>query len=111
MRCYLDDRSKAQNPDTLMCCHAVAEIRGRSSPPTGCSSVHGEGAARILKAQAYYNLQDEFECKLLLSLEGSVLFEALINPRIHFSLQEWKTISVNDLGGCGYEVLLMGCLA
>ncbi|KAF8862981.1 hypothetical protein BDZ45DRAFT_798610 [Acephala macrosclerotiorum] len=66
-------------------------------------STHGQGAAQILKARAYYDPNDKFESKLVLSLRGPVLFEALVNPKLSFSPEEWSTLVENHLDGGSYE--------
>jgi hypothetical protein len=71
----------------------------------------GEGAAQILKARQYYDPNDEFECKLVLSLRGPVLFEALCNPKISFTAKEWKRLVENELDGTTCEGQMMRCLA
>jgi len=77
----------------------------------GYVSGHGEGAAQILKVRAYYNPRDDFEKELLLSLRGPILFEALVNPRIRLSPEEWKTLVESELDEGTPEGQMMRCLA
>lgn len=72
---------------------------------------HSEGAAQILKARRFYNQQDDFECKLVASLRGPVVFEGVIYNKINFTPSEWKTLVENHMDGVTPEGRLMRCLA
>ncbi|KAE8444367.1 hypothetical protein EG329_000567 [Mollisiaceae sp. DMI_Dod_QoI] len=111
LRLYLNDRSRARKAETLCAVMLLLICQSFLGTHTGCRSAHGEGAAQIIKARSYYDTQDEFECKLLLSLRGPVLFEALINPKICFGPEEWSSLVANELDGTSYEGLMMHCLA
>ncbi|KAH8701567.1 hypothetical protein BGW36DRAFT_371117 [Talaromyces proteolyticus] len=96
LRLCLDDPIKAATSETLcavmllLICQAFIGTGGRSF--TG----HCEGAAQILKARGYSTPKDEFEAKLILSLRGPVLFEALWNDKIELSPNEWSSLVEND---------------
>ncbi|RDW69802.1 hypothetical protein BP6252_08822 [Coleophoma cylindrospora] len=111
LRILLDNPAKAREPETLcavmllMICHSFIGVhRGRL---TG----HGEGAAQILKARAFFRTQDLFERKLIFTLRGPVLFEALINPRICFSAEDWDLLVANDFKEPNDESQMIRCLA
>ena len=96
LREYLDIPARARESETL-CAVSLLSICAYFLGERGSRSYHGEGAAQILKARAYYDPRDDFEQKLLLSLRGTVLFEALVNPRVQFTPPEWKLIVENKL--------------
>jgi hypothetical protein len=93
----------------------------------GSWSSHCEGAAQILKVRGYYDRNNDFECKLLLALRGSVvwhvfpvqypalnykkIFGALLSDKIHLSSWDWKNIVENELDGVSCEGRMMRCLA
>jgi hypothetical protein len=64
-----------------------------------------------LKARGYYDGQDDFECKILLSIRGSVLVEALCNTRVCLTPKEWRILVENELDGTTCEGLMMRFLA
>jgi len=111
MRLYLDDPKKARTVETLCAVMVLLICQSFIGGGDGLYSGHGEGAAQILKARQYYDPHDEFESKLVLSLRGPVLFEALWNPKISFTPKEWKRIVENGLDGATYEGQMMRCLA
>ncbi|KAH8598413.1 hypothetical protein B0O99DRAFT_538505 [Bisporella sp. PMI_857] len=110
LRQYLDDPVKACAAETLcavlilLTCQSFLGIKEKQWG-------HYEGAAQILRARRYYNPQDDFECKLLLSLRGPVLLGAIFDAKIHFSPIEWETIVVNQLNGATAEGIMMRCVA
>lgn len=96
LRVYLDSPARARESETL-CAVSLLFICASFLGVVGNRSYHGEGAAQILKVRKYYDPQDDFEQKLLLCLRGPVLFEAIVNPRIQFTPEEWRTIVENKL--------------
>lgn len=111
LREYLDIPARARESETL-CAVSLLLICSTYLGMNGSRTYHGEGAAQILRVRGYYDPQDDFEEKLLLCFRGPVLFEALINPRIQFSPQEWKTIVENKLDGTDRpEGMMLRCLA
>ncbi|TVY80299.1 hypothetical protein LSUE1_G003918 [Lachnellula suecica] len=111
LRFYLDDFEKARTAETLCAVMLLLICQSFLGTYRNRWSSHGEGAARILKARAYYNRHDDFECKLILSLRGPVLFEAICNTRISFSPEEWTDLIESELDGTTSEGLMMSCLA
>ena len=110
LREYLDIPARAREVDTL-CAVSLLLICSSFFGTQGNRSYHGEGAAQILKARTYYDPKDDFEQKLLLCLRGPVLFEALVNPRIKFTTEEWKTLVENKLDENNRpEGLMLRCL-
>jgi hypothetical protein len=113
LRIYLDDPIKAREAETLcavmilLICQSFLGTSGGG----GYASGHGEGAAQIIKVRSYYNPRDDFEKELLLSLRGPILFEALINPKICFSPEEWKTLVESEIDEGTPEGQMMRCLA
>ncbi|CRG87879.1 hypothetical protein PISL3812_04900 [Talaromyces islandicus] len=92
LRVCLDDPVKASTPETL--CAVLMLLICQAFIGTGGSSFtgHCEGAAKILKARQYTAPQNDFEAKLVLSLRGPVLFEALWNDRIDLTPNEWESL-------------------
>lgn len=111
LRINLNDPAIACKAETLCAVMLLLICQSFLGTYVGYCSSHGEGAAQILKVRAYYNTQDEFERKLLLTLRGPVLFEALINTRISFTPKEWRGIVENELDGASSEGLILRCLA
>jgi hypothetical protein len=111
LRIYLDDPVKASEAETLCAVMLLLICQSFLGTSGGYVSGHGEGAAQILKVRAYYNARDDFEKELLLSLRGPILFEALINPKIRFNPEEWKTLVESELDEGTPEGQTMRCLA
>ncbi|KAK2829884.1 hypothetical protein FQN49_007166 [Arthroderma sp. PD_2] len=65
----------------------------------------------MLKARRYYDPNDEFESRLVLSLRGPVVFEGLLNNKIQFTAEEWKSLVENHLDGVTAEGKMMRCIA
>lgn len=111
LRIYLDDSARARTAETLCAVMLLLICQGFLGTCGGRGSTHGEGAAQILKARAYFDTRDDFECKLLLTLRGPVLFEALVNTRISFTPEEWGRLVENELDDATPEGLMIRCLA
>ncbi|KAK2736726.1 hypothetical protein FQN57_000574 [Myotisia sp. PD_48] len=111
LRSCLDDPIKARTPETLCAVMILLVCQGFIGTTEFNWTGHCEGAAQILKARSYYDPNDEFESKLVLSLRGPVLFEALMNRKIKFTAFEWKTLIENHLDEGTGEGQMMRCLA
>ncbi|KAF2185308.1 hypothetical protein K469DRAFT_726837 [Zopfia rhizophila CBS 207.26] len=112
LRVCLDDPIKACASETLCAVMLLLICQGFIGINKGRFTGHCEGAAQILKARRYFNAQDDFECKLVLTLRGPVVFEALFNPKIQFSPREWKTLVENPLNAdTTWGIQVMHCLS
>jgi hypothetical protein len=111
LRITLGNPELAREANTLCAVMLLLICQSFIGTYVGGWSSHGEGAAQIIKARAYYDTRDEFECKLLLSLRGPVLFESLYNTKISFTPGEWKRLVENELDGSSPEGVMMCCLA
>lgn len=113
-RTSLDDPVKARSAETLCAINILficQSFLGRGEARQLARTGHGEGAAQILKARGYYDGQDDFESKILLSMRGAVLAEALCNSRICFTPDEWRRLVENKYDGITSEGLIMRSLA
>ncbi|PGH27724.1 hypothetical protein AJ80_00511 [Polytolypa hystricis UAMH7299] len=111
LRKYLDDPVKANASETLGAVMILLICQQFIGGPERLWTGHCEGAAKMLKARRYYNPNDEFEAKIVLTLGGPVLFEGLLNPNIQFSPKEWKTLVQNHLNKDTHEGRFMYCLS
>lgn len=111
LRLYLDDPAKARETETLCAVMLLLICQAFLGVFAGNWTGHGEGAAQILKARAFFRTQDEFERKLILTLRGPVSFEALINPKICFTTDEWAILAGRDFSDESDESQMMHCLA
>ncbi|KAG9232673.1 hypothetical protein BJ875DRAFT_72373 [Amylocarpus encephaloides] len=110
LRNCLDDRSKAHESETLCSVMILMICQSFIGIDNGVWTGHSEGATQLLKARGYLDIKDDFECKLLLSLRGPVLFESLFNAKINFSSWEWQTFVENPLDGDTLEGKMMHSL-
>ena len=93
----LGDPGKARSSETLCAVYMlqICEVRPEHvslehtfsqvlqnliGPPVPGWSGHGEGAAKLLKARQYYDVNDEFESTLLLAFRGPVVRKSHIEP-------------------------------
>ncbi|KAF2835758.1 hypothetical protein M501DRAFT_941160 [Patellaria atrata CBS 101060] len=100
LRACLDNPVTALESNTVCAVMLLLICQSFNGPHQGMwtgSTGHGQGAAQILKARGHYDTRDEFERILFRTLSTAVLFEALVNPSISFSPEEWKTIVGNEL--------------
>ena len=113
LRIYLDNPARARETETLCAVMLLLICQSLLGADDGRwdSTVHGEGAARILKARAFFRTKDPFEHKLILTLRGPVLFESLINPRIYFNSEESAILTPNGLDEAIPGAQMMRCLA
>ncbi|KAM5445095.1 hypothetical protein MaudCBS49596_007866 [Microsporum audouinii] len=108
---YLDDPVKARASETLCSVMVLLMCQRFIGVTEGDFTGHCEGAAQLLKARRYYDPNDEFESKLVLSLRGPVIFEGLLNQKIQFTAEEWKVLVENHLDGVTPEGRMMRCVA
>ncbi|KAF3480357.1 uncharacterized protein GIQ15_05704 [Arthroderma uncinatum] len=111
LRSYLDDPVRARASETLCSVMVLLMCQRFIGVAEGDFTGHCEGAAQMLKARRYYDPNDEFESKLVLSLRGPVIFEGLLNNKIQFTAEEWKTLVENHLDGAAPEGKMMRCVA
>ncbi|KAI9794103.1 MAG: hypothetical protein M1833_000468 [Piccolia ochrophora] len=97
LRDALDDPVKAHSSETLCAIMLLMIVQVLTNPSKGFAASHGEGATQILKSRGSSGPCDEFEKKLLLTLRGPVVFEALLNDNIRFSQREWKHLVESGL--------------
>ncbi|RDW80927.1 hypothetical protein BP5796_05625 [Coleophoma crateriformis] len=111
LRILLDNPVRAREPETLCAVMLLMICQSFIGVHRGRLAGHGEGAAQILKARAFFRTQDLFERKLIFTLRGPVLFEALINPRICLSAEDWNLLVANDFDEPNDESQMIRCLA
>ncbi|EFQ99034.1 hypothetical protein MGYG_02046 [Nannizzia gypsea CBS 118893] len=111
LRLYLDDPVKARASETLCSVMVLLMCQRFIGVSEGDFTGHCEGAAQLLRARRYYDPKDEFESKLVLSLRGPVVFEGLLNQKIQFTPEEWKTLVENHLDGVTPEGRMMRSVA
>ena len=114
LRTTLNDVRKASQPETLCACYLLLICQAFFDAHDCGSSTHTEGATQILKARGYfYPKDDEFEQKLLMSLRGPVLMEALLNDRItfNFTREEWMDLVQSKFDSPTREGRMMHCWA
>ena len=112
LRKALDVPWKACQTETLCACYLLLIAQSFIDTYRGCDpSGHTEGAAQMLKARGYFHTDDAFEQKLLLSLRGPVLMEALLVDKISFSHEEWLQLVENRFDLNTPEGRLMRCWA
>jgi hypothetical protein len=111
LRTTLDVPVLAHGVDTLCAIMLLIICQSFLGTYVGYHLSHGEGAAHILKARQNFVWESDFERKLLLSLRGPVIVEALFNPRIQFTPEEWDRLVENELGGVTPEDAMMHILA
>ncbi|EFE43792.1 hypothetical protein TRV_01470 [Trichophyton verrucosum HKI 0517] len=107
LRSYLNDPVKARTSETLCSVMVLLMCQRFIGITEGDFTGHCEGAAQLLRARRYYDPNDEFESKLILSLRGPVVFEGLLNQKIQFTPEEWKTLVENHLDGVTPEGRMM----
>ncbi|RMZ89894.1 hypothetical protein DV736_g2881, partial [Chaetothyriales sp. CBS 134916] len=67
--------------------------------------------ASILQARGYFHTDNEFEQKILLSLRGPVLLEALWNDKIQFTQDEWLNLVESKADASTLVDRMMKCCA
>jgi hypothetical protein len=73
LRFYLDEPAKACTTETLCAVMVLLICQGFLGNNGFCWTGHCEGAAQILKARRYYDPNDEFECKLFITIRAPVV--------------------------------------
>lgn len=99
LRQHLDDAQASRSAETLCAVMLIMMCQSFLGLYSGDLPGHVEGAAKLLKARRYYNKEDEFECKLIKTLRGPVLYEAMYNDRIDLTPEEWKLLVQDHLDG------------
>ncbi|KAK5939041.1 hypothetical protein PMZ80_008344 [Knufia obscura] len=111
LRLCLDDQATATTSETL-CAVMLLLICQIFVPGTRDSRTsHSEGAAQIYRYRGQLQARDEFERKLIRTLRGPVLFEALFNPNISLTEQEWDALVGCNLADSSLEGKMILCLA
>jgi len=113
-RMSLDDPTKARSAEMLCAINVLficQSFLGRGEARSLARTGHGERAAQILKTRGYYDSQDDFECQIIFSMRGAVLVEALCNPRICFTPDEWRRLVENKFDGITSEGVIVRSLA
>ncbi|KAL8999564.1 MAG: hypothetical protein Q9169_001653 [Polycauliona sp. 2 TL-2023] len=93
LRRDLNDVVKARTPETLAAIMVISISQVFVDPSQGDACTHTNGATRLLTSRGFAEPRDDFERQLLLTLRGSVVFEALLADTIHLTSRDWKILN------------------
>ncbi|KAL8842043.1 MAG: hypothetical protein Q9176_002981 [Flavoplaca citrina] len=99
LRHNLTDVVKARTSETLAAIMVISVTQVRHTTQNSGNITHTQGAARLLTSRGLAEPRDEFGKRLVLTLRGPVVFEALLTNNIQLSTREWKILSEGTFGG------------
>ncbi|RDL40883.1 uncharacterized protein BP5553_00862 [Venustampulla echinocandica] len=111
LRQCLDDPVKAYSSETLCSIMVLMIVQLLSAPDIHITISHSVGAAQILKCRGHTGPKDKFENGLLHALRSTVVVEAINNPRITMSKQQWKDFVSSQIDSDTIDGQMMRCLA
>ncbi|KAI9805437.1 MAG: hypothetical protein M1825_000688 [Sarcosagium campestre] len=92
LRDALDNPVQAHSSETLCAIMVLMIVQALTTRSKGFTASHPEGATQVLKSRGLTGPCNDFERTLLRTLRGPVVFEALVNDKIHFTQQEWRML-------------------
>ena len=111
LRKVLDDPVKAWETETLGAIVVLGACQARfDGPLANFNSVHGVGAAHLLKARKFPTGQDPFENMLLRKIRSTMAVQAIFNRDIHLTPDDWRQLE-HSFDGPDYEARLYRCAA
>ena len=107
LRRTLNDPVLAAQPETLCAIYLLLISQSFIDACAGLQTSHVQGAVQVLKARGKRDSESDFEKKVLISLRGPILMQALLDPKIQFEYDEWIDLMMKYQGVKGHEGAIM----